>query len=240
MRTRLAALIGPVLISVAAVTTLAGCGSDLGPDLHPGSAAVVGDVDVSFDEVDDYADALCDWQKPAIAEGGTVLPMSFVKAVAMDSIVNDVLTHQFVEEKALEPPADYKQAIASLKAAVAADRLPEKVAATRTAYESRLVYHQAMMLSAGRADLAAAGQVSDDAGALQRGQEVFDTWRESADVSIDPRFGSIEVKDNALAYAAPADALSVTVSDLAKRAAAGQDDKEYVESLPPAQRCGGD
>lgn len=233
MRTRLAALIG-----VAALTTLVGCGSDLGPDIHPGSAAVVGDVDVSFEEVDDYANDLCAWQEPSMEQDGLAWPMSYVKAVAMDSIVDDLLTKQFAEEKGFKPASGYKQAIASIKTDLAAAKLPEKVGETVLAFRGREVYHQAVMVTAGQADLAGEGKTADQAGALKRGEELFATWRKSADVSLDPRYGT--VSGEALDYAPPAEPLSVTGSDFAKRAAAGQNDKEYVDSLPPSQRCGGD
>jgi hypothetical protein len=232
VRTRLAALIG-----AAVLTSLAGCGSDLGPDIHPGSAAIVGDVDVSFGEVDDFADGICDWQRPVLKQDGRAWPMSYVKAVAVDSIVDDLLTHQFAEEKGLEPATGYKQAIASLKKEVAKADVPAKVGATVIEFQSRGVYHDAVLVSAGLSDLAGEGKTADQAGALQRGEEVFAKWRDSVDVSIDPRFGTVE--GDALDYAAPGDALSVRVSDVAKRAAAGQADTEYVESLPASQRCGG-
>ena len=236
VRTRLAALTGPVLIGVAALTFLTGCGSDLGPDIHPGSAAVVGDVEVSFDEVDDYADGICDWQEPVLERDGLAWSMSFVRAVAVDSLVDDLLTRQFAEEEGVEPAAGYKEALASIKTEVAAAGVSAKVADTVTVFQTRDVFHQAVMVSAGLADLAGSGKTSDEAGALERGEEIFAEWRESADVSVDPRFGKVE--GAALEYS-PGDTLSVRVSDLAKRAAAASADKQYVESLPPSQRCGG-
>jgi len=241
VRTRLAGLTGPVVIGVAALTMLVGltgCGSDLGPDIHPGSAAVVGDVDISFDEVDDYADALCAWQEPSMEQDGLAWPMSYVKAVAVDSIVDDLLTRQFAEEKGYKPATGYKQAIASIKTDVAAAKLSGKVGETVLAFRGREVYHQAVLVTAGLADLAGQGKTADQAGALQRGEELFAEWRKTAEVSLDPRFGT--VTGEALDYAPPANPLSVTVSDLARRAAAGQNDKEYAESLPASQRCGGD
>lgn len=231
MRTRLAALTG-----VAALTFLTGCGSDLGPDMHPGSAAVVNDVEVTFDEVDDYADGICAWQKPVLAQDGLAWSMAFVRAIAVDSLVDDLLTHQFAEEEGFEPAAGYKEALASIKADVAAAEVPDKVGDTVIEFQTRDVYHQAVMVSAGLADLRAAGETPDEAAARERGEAVFATWLESADVSVDPRFGKVE--GEALEYS-PGDTLSVRVSDLAKGAAAAAADKEYVESLPPSQRCGG-
>jgi hypothetical protein len=231
VRTRLAASIG-----VAALTFLAGCGSDLGPDIHPGSAAVVGDVDVSLDEVDDFAKGICAWQEPVLEQDGLAWPMSYLKAVAVDSIVDDLLTHQFAEEKGFEPATGYKQAISSIKSDVAAARLSKEAGDTIIEFQTRDVYHRAVMTTAGLSDLAGEGTVADQAGAEQRGEEVFAKWRDSVDVSVDPRFGTVE--GEALDYGAPGDTLSVRVSDLAKRAAA-QADKEYVDSLPPSQRCGG-
>jgi hypothetical protein len=237
VRTRLAS----ALTGVAALTLslgLAGCGSDLGPDLHPGRAAVVGDEDVSFDEVDDFAESLCAWQEPSMQVDGLAWPMSYVKAVAVDSIVDDLLTHQFAEEKHFEPAAGYKEALAQIRTDVAAAKLPAEVGPTVIAFRGREVYHQAIMVTAGLTDLAGQGKTADQQGALERGEEIFADWRDDADVSLDPRYGT--VSGAALDYAPPADSLSVSVSDRAKRAAAGQDDKEYVESLPASQRCGGD
>jgi hypothetical protein len=240
VRTRLAALIGPALIGVAALTMLvglAGCGSDLGPDIHPGSAAVVGDQDVTFAEVDDFADALCDWQEPEIEKAGSPLPMSYVKAVAMDSIVDDLLTHQFAEEKGLEPASGYKEAIAQVKSQVAESKFSRKIGDTVLEFRGREIYHQGIMATAGLVDFAEKHEAADQSGAIARGEEVFAKWRKAADVSVDPRFGTVE--GATFDYTAPDGSLSIKVSDLAKRAAAGQNDKEYVDSLPPAQRCGG-
>jgi hypothetical protein len=234
VRTRLAA----PLVALTTLVGLAGCGSDLGPDLHPGSAAVVGDEEVGFDQVDDYADALCAWQEPVNKQSGAVWPMSYVRAVAVDSIVDDLLTRQFAEEKGYDPASGYKEAVASIKSGVEGEKLPAETSRTVIEFRTREVYHQAIMVTAGLADLAGQGKTASQADALQHGEELFAAWRSSVDVSLDPRFGSVEGQN--LDYAPPAKPLSVTVSDLAKRAEAGQNDKEYAESLPPSQRCGGD
>lgn len=231
MRTRLAALTG-----VAALTFLAGCGSDLGPEIHPGSAAVVGDVEVSFDEVDDYANGICDWQEPVLEQDGIAWSMAFVRAIAVDSLVDDLLTQQFAEEKGLEPATGYKQALASIRADVAAAEVSDKVGDTVIEFQTRDVFHQAVMVSAGLADLAGEGKTADEAGARQRGEELFAEWRDSVDVSVDPRFGKVE---GATLQYSPGDTLAVRVTDLAKGAGAAAPDKEYVDSLPPSQRCGG-
>jgi hypothetical protein len=116
-------------------------------------------------------------------------------------------------------------------------KLAKTVGDTVIAFRGREIYHQAVMVSAGFGDLAASGKTSDEAGALQRGEEVFALWRKAADVSIDPRFGT--VAGDTLDYAAPGGSLSVRVSALARSAAAAQADKAYVASLPASQRCGG-
>src|SRR3546814_7279747 len=47
--------------AVSAVTLfgLTGCGGDLGPELHPGTAATVGDSSISISTVDDKSEQLC-------------------------------------------------------------------------------------------------------------------------------------------------------------------------------------
>lgn len=233
MRTRLAALIG-----VAALTCLAGCGSDLGPDIHPGSAAVVGEEKVTFDEVDDAAEDLCHLFEPQLEANQITWPMAKVRSFILDSLVLDILTHQFAEERDLEPAEGYKQAIAQSRQRNAEGGLKGRDAALALELDTRSAYHQAITLSAGfEATGGQAGSQEEIQAAAQQGEVLFEEWRKGVDVVRDPRFGTI-AQEPGLPYTATKDVLSVAVSGPAKKAA-GAEDSTYAESLPPSQRCGG-
>jgi hypothetical protein len=226
------------VISVA-LTSLAGCGSDLGPDIHPSSAAVVGEEKVSIDEVDDDAQDLCHLLEPQLRANQTTWSMAKVRSFILDSLVLDILTHRFAEERGLEPAEGYKQAITQSRQRNAEGGLKGRDAATALELDTRSAYHQAITLSAG---IEAAGgkpaSQEEFQAASQQGEAIFEEWRKGVDVVKDPRFGTV-AQEQGLPYTASKDVLSVAVSDAAKKAA-GPEDAAYAESLPASQRCGGD
>lgn len=233
MRTRLASLFG-----AAALTCLASCGSDLGPDIHPGSAAVVGEEKVTLDEVDDDAKDLCHLLEPQFKANQIIWSMAKVRSFILDSLVLDILTRQFAEERNLEPAEGYTQAIAQARQGIAEGGLKGRDAALALELDTRSAYHQGITVAAGFQALGGeAGSQKDFQAAAREGAIIFDEWRKGVDVVRDPRFGTIE-QEEGLPYTATEDVLSVAVSGPAKKAA-GAEDSTYAESLPPSQRCGG-
>jgi hypothetical protein len=233
VRTRLAA----PLVALTTLIGLSGCGSDLGPDIHPGSAAVVGEEKVTLDEVDDGAQELCHLIEPQLEAGQLVWPMAKLRSVILDSIVLDILTRKFAEERDLEPAEGYKQAITESKQRNTQGGLKGRDAALALQLDTRAAYHQAITLSAGLEGGQAVSQEQVQA-ALQQGEAEFEEWRKDVEVVTDPRFGTV-AQAQGWPYTAPKDVLSVAFSDTAKKGAAAED-AAYAESLPASQRCGGD
>jgi hypothetical protein len=231
-------LIGPVLIGLAALTGLAGCGSDLGPEIHPGSAAVVGEEKVTLDEVDDAADAFCHLVEPQLNDNSIAWSMAKVRSVVLDSIVLDILTHQFAEERGLEPAEGYQQAVAQARQRYVEGGFEGRDLELAVELDTRSAYHQGITLSAGlEATGGQPGSQEDIQAAAQEGANLFEEWRKRVDVVTDPRFGTV-AQEQGLPYTATKDVLSVAVSGPAKKAA-GDEDTAYAASLPPSQRCGG-
>lgn len=227
MRTRLPAL---AVLSVLAAATLTGCGSELSPDVHPGLAAVVEGEDVTLDEVDDYAEELCAWQEPNLEQGKIAWPMSYVRTVAVDSIVNGLLTDRFAET--LDFDRDEALATAEEQATTRATSPAGNV--DETAYELfvRQAFHDNVLRAAGYAEL---GDDADLEQVAEAGLESFNAWREDVDVTVDPRFG--EMDPATFSYKAPG-SLAVRVSGGLQDVEGDQFDQDYVTSLPDEQRCG--
>lgn len=227
VRTRLPAL---AVLSLVAAATLTGCGSELNPDVHPGLAAVVEGEDVTLEEVDDYAEELCAWQEPNLEQGKIAWPMSYVRTVAVDSIVNELLTNRFAETIDF----DREEAVATAEEQATTRATSPAGEVDPTAYElfRRQAFHDKVLLAAGYDEL------GDDATLEQVGEaglERFTAWREDVDISVDPRFG--EMDPATFDFKAPG-SLAVRVSGGLEDVQGDQFDQEYVTSLPDEQRCG--
>lgn len=240
LRLSVAALAG------GALSILAGCGTDLDPDMHPGSAAVVGDERISIDAVDDMADGLCDWQIAAVPdEQRQPLPMAFLRSVSVDGLINEEKLEQYAAAHGLEPERlsagfaqnaglqsrslrDYLQLLED--EIRSADGVDDDAADAALRFLQGAARYDATALAAGRAEDPSA----DGATAVEKGRELIEAWADEQGIEIDPRFG--QASGNALEYTPPSGTLSVAVSDAAKR----EDffDPEYVKSLPASQRCG--
>lgn len=228
VRRRLAAA---VLAGCTAV--VAGCGSDLSPDVHPGSAAVVGDDEIALDAVDDLADDLCDLIEPQLQANQLAWSTAKMRAIALDSLLTDLLTRRFADEFDLEPGPNYERQLQVALQANESDQLDGRDLEIANSFTERALYHSAIVAAAGREELGSA----DDATLEARGEELFQAWRDEQDLSVDDRFGSVQ-NVSGFPFTAADGGLSVAVSDLATESAADADDPAAVAELPPSQRCG--
>jgi hypothetical protein len=233
VRTRLPAA---ALAAVAALGGLSGCGTELSPDVHPGRAAVIeGGDDVTFEQVDELAGRLCAWQEPVLEQNNVVWPMSYVRSVALDTLVVDQLVRRFGEDRG------YDTRVAQHYAKdLAVQQLTDPNDPSATPDPSAVEYftyvelQHAIEKAAGAQEL---GSTASEDEAQAKGAKLFRDFRKDVDVDIDPRFGTIDPVT--FAFTAPVGSLSVPVGDsLADAADAGSFDQEYAGSLPPAQRCG--
>lgn len=231
MRTRLA-----VAAAAAALVTLTGCGSDLGPEFHPGAAAVAGDTSISISEADEFAADYCSLFHLAIEQrGGQGVPMGQIRTFAVNSILEDALVHQFAEEEGVEPnPAAYRQQLAGLEAEAEQIGIPAKDVETYATLREREIYAGMVKGEAGRDALEATGAAVTPQAATERGDVIYAEWRDAADFTIDPRFGELDAE---FGYVPGSKNLSVPVSDLAKGAYAPAPDPAYVATLPASQVC---
>lgn len=210
-----------------AALALSGCG------LHPGAAAVVGDTTISGAEVDDAAAALCSANitgakaqgqpKPDLAARGA-------RQAALQLLVDTELSHQFGEEKGVDPePSKVSAALAQNKQTL--DLLPES---RKPAFEDLLRSYaegQLMLIQIGRQSLA--NPDADDNAALAEGTKLRNKWAGSVDVEVDPRYGTW-----AKGTLTPASgSLSVPVSQRAVAGANADPAANWVAALPTSQKC---
>jgi hypothetical protein len=222
-----------IVATLAGVAVLSGCGADV----HPGQAAVVGDEFISLSEVDDFAEDFCDLNKPFLEGQDLVLPMADMKARVLDLLVTDAVVHQYAEERGWTPPASYRTAVANLEQEAEGFKIPERdvpaFVKVRTAEEyAKFVYTEAGSEALGDG----AEQGAEDAEA--RGRVIIADYREKADITIDPRFGTI---DDTGTLVGSTSTLSVPVSTLAKSGSKppslDSGDTSYTDQLPDSQIC---
>jgi len=236
VRTRLPAVAwAAALAAVAALVGLSACGTELSPDVHPGRAAVVeGGDDVTFEQVDELAGRLCAWQEPLLEQNDVVWPMSYVRTVAVDTLVVDQLVRRFGEDRGYDTQVAETYAKDSARQLLTRNDPSSEPDPTALEYVTYVEFQHTIEKAVGAAEL---GSTAGEEQAQAKGAELFRDFREDVDVDIDPRFGTIDPET--LAFTAPVGSLSVPVGDsLADAADAGAFDQEYSGSLPPAQRCG--
>ena len=235
MRTRPSRIHAALIVPLAALATLTGCGSALDTDIHPGAAAVVGDRSISISEVDDFADEYCSLFGLVLQQRGEKVPLGQIRTFAVTSILEDELVHRFAEEEGLEPPPAYRQRLGVLEAEARELNIPPKDVGTYVELSTRDAYAQSIKAQAGADALEEAGEAVEPEAAAQRGKEVYSAWRDGVEVSVDPRFGTM---DEDFTYIPGSVSLSTPVSELARGAYAQNPDPGYVNTLPASQTCG--
>lgn len=221
------------VVLATSVAVLTGCGSDLSPDVHPGSAAVIGDDEISLDEVDDLAEDLCHLIEPQLEANQLAWSTAKMRAISLDSLLTDALTHRFADEFDLEPSDSYEQDLRVALQANETDQLSGRDLEVANGFTERALYHSAITAAAGREELGSGNEQELEA----KGQELFLAWRDEQDVSVDDRFGTVE-NISGFPFTAADNGLTVAVSKVARDSASGADDPAYVSELPPSQRCG--
>ena len=228
MRIRLA-----VALSAVSMLALSGCGSDLGPDVHPGAAAVVGGHEISIDQVDARAKEFCDFNLENLRAQKLEVPMALARSAAIEDLATVQVAEQYAdahdldvsEAKAIMLPELRKQAEAALNpqgsgVPPASEEAVDEYVDMNLKPTASVIY-----LAAGMHTGLPAGQK-----ALDRGRSVVQAWGQELEISTDPRFTGDSGQ------------LSVAVSDLTAEAlkfANGKSDgKAYLASLPDSQKCG--
>lgn len=236
MRIRLAAA-----LSTVSLLALSACGSDLSPDIHPGSAAVIGEHKISISEVDTLSDAYCTSALPGLRANNVELAMSVIRSEYIRVMSEEAIAHQYADAHDLDVKADFRgrldmidQALASEDPSVGA---PKELRPALRDYNSRRAYVGSVEAAVGRAELEKGGNkepLSQEA-VQALGKKEIDAWAaaEGVQPEIDPRFDLDGKGTNAVSYALSAPAKMATDTD--------PDPEKYqafLDSLPASQKCG--
>ncbi len=180
---------------------------------------------ISLTKVDDLAVVTCKLEESSLAQQGFAVPMSFVRSLAVETLVTDVLIEDFAKERGIDIEA-VRRGVRGEADKVLADVPDSQKAAAR----DRL-----LLEGVRRAVLQFVGQESGaptPEAASAAGSAAFAEFRKGADLVRDPRFGDVNLDDFA-AYRGASGSLSV-----AARPGPAAMDQTAVAALPAAQRCG--
>ncbi|WP_156388821.1 MULTISPECIES: hypothetical protein [unclassified Nocardioides] len=233
MRIRLAVALSAVSMGTVSMLALSGCGSDLGPDVHPGAAAVVGDHEISIDQVDARAREFCDFNLESLHAQKLEVPMALARSAAIEDLATEQVAEQYAEAHDLDL-SEAKATLLPVLRKQAEDALNPKDAGAPPASEESIDEYVDLSLkpTASVIYLAAGMDTGLPAGqkALDRGRSVVQAWGQELEITTDPRFTGDSGQ------------LSVAVSDLTAEAlkfANGKSEgKAYLASLPDSQKCG--
>jgi hypothetical protein len=215
---------GASLLLLLALPALGGC-SD-GSELHPGDAAVVSGERISLAKVDDLALATCALEERGLAQQGVGVPMSFVRSLAVETLITDVLIEDFATEHDVDL-AEVRSGVHEEAEKAIAD-LPDSQQASaldRLALEG---VRRSVLQIVG--STVPGGNASPDA-ASAAGRMAFAEFRKDADLVRDPRFGDVDL--DTFQFSGASGSLSVAAEPTGDAM-----DQTSVAELPAAQRCG--
>jgi hypothetical protein len=187
-------------------------------------------------DANSFSDDFCALYRPVLKQQKAALSMATVRALALDVLVRDELVHQYAEDRGWTPPASYRKAVDGIDDQVKQFNIaPGDVETFRKVREAE-EYANWVYAKAGEEKLGAGG---DAQAALTEGHKILTTYADDADVTLDPRFGTISAEGQ---YFPSTGGLSVPVTTLARGGAHPADpqsgDTSYVDSLPADQKCG--
>jgi hypothetical protein len=216
------------LVTAVAALLLSSCGSTG----SPGVAAEVAGERITDEQVDEFARVLC---RVGAAQGsGQTTPTSTVRHNAVQLLLFIETAAQVGDFDDLDR-ADVDMAMGNVEEA--RELLPEELVDTFDEVIVEFAQAQAALIARGRESLVEQGQ--DPAGidpntAYAEGERLQQEFLRSADIEIDPRFGSIV--DGQLRAASGS--LSVPVSDIAVGSASQEPSEGFADLLPAALTCG--
>ena len=219
------------VLALAAVATLTvtGCGS-----VAPGTAIEVEDTRITHERVDEVASALCAANlagAEARGEAPPTIPARGAREGALQVLLDTALSQEFGEARGVEPNQNLVS-MAMSQNEVGLRLLPKD---RRAAFQTALRGYaeaQAMLIEAGRQSLEEAGRTDvTDEEALAEGERLRAEFVESADVQIDPRYGSFESGELRLG----GQSLSVPVSEHARQA--DNPNAAWAAQLPASLQC---
>ncbi len=215
------------VVAALAALTLSSCGQN-----KPGVAADVDGAEITDAKVDDFATVLCALGGlPSETASGT--PTKDARFRSLQILLGNQLAEDVADLDNVDRAA-VNAAVEQLNST--RDSVPESVVDTFDQVVEEYATTQNAIIALGRASLeksGTTGDIADDA-AYAEGDRLRTEYAAKADISIDPRFGTMV--DGVLT--AGEGSLSVPVSPLAKEAAAATPSAELVAGLPASQKCG--
>ena len=218
----------PVVVAAAAVM-LSGC------DIHPGTAAQVGDESISMSTVDTTAADYCAAIERQLNGDHQVVPQSFFRRGIAATLALRSAAEQLAREYGVEPGKVYDKKVADLEQQMSI--LPDKQQTAVVLVSTGSDYVSAIQEAVGRKILQAQG-TADPAysDALSAGQNRFDQWISDHGIEFDPAL-EVSVADGKVQHADTS--LSYAVGTSARSGASDSPDQAYAAGLPDAHRCGG-
>lgn len=219
-------------LGVAALVSLTGCGSSLSPQMHPGAAAVIGDSDpITLEQVDAEAEDVCRLFEPQFQQMQNALPMSAVRSIGLDLLVQQRAAELYAEAHDIPLPSFEKLKRQAAQQAPQQD-VPEDLVDEYAEFSARQAVRQQVELAAGEDEGG-----GDPAAAQEAGAKKVAAWVEEQGLDVDPRFGTYQD-----GIYEPPEALSEPVGDLAKLSAdldlRARTSQKYLAQLPDSQVCG--
>jgi hypothetical protein len=220
-----------VILALAALAA-SGCSS-----LHPGSAAVVGDMSVQASTVDDLSRAVCASNQVRALHD----PASAGKTPTRElrrSILNILVQADVVEQAATSvgvsvTPAAVAKLIGNTELVPAGVSSQVKDQLLGLFHEFARV--QLLTAAIGRRQLEEAGTTgASDQQASQEGSRFLASYADKIGVDVDPRYGTY-TPTGGIAFASGS--LSVPVSLTAVRAETTNTDAAWISQLPATQTC---
>lgn len=212
---------------LAAFAALALTGCEQNP---PGVAAVVGDQEITDEQVDDLATALCTLNADSPQAESGVSPMKLWRTQALQFLLQDRVVFDLAGGEDLADPERVKAFVEQNEAPL--NLLPESEQAAFRSIVEEVGKAQSTLTELGRQSLEDQGETDvDDQAALQEGQRLLDEHAPEAEVVVDPRYGAMVEGQ----LTAGTGSLSVPVSELAKQ---GDAATPSADGLPASQICG--
>jgi len=228
----------PVGVAGLALVGLAltGCGPSLG--IHPGSAVVVGDRNLTLSHIDSTSSLYCQAYVPIIqqqSQGGAV-PMRFIRQFVAASLTERLIGEQLADQYDVKPAKGYAQNQAqvqqqfSTKPKDQLDAVLDVDGGDPFLQNVQVAVGQQLTGNSGEAD-------ADIKAAQQRGVVATQDWLKDHSVEVDPVLG-VALQDGQVKVVRDQTSYPVSALAVSGDKSSSQPDASYTGSLNPSQVCG--
>ncbi len=226
---KLRRVLAPLALGAVAVLGLSGCG-----ELAPGTAADVGGVRISHEQVDDLVAAQCTAADAAAKDGtSAAAPVSQVREQSLGVLMDTALSTEYAEDQGITPDKQIAAALFDQFEPTIAT-LPESSQAELSKVFRAWALGRSAMIEAGSR---ASGQpVTAEAAQqlMEAGLAAREKWLGTIDITTDARYAPA-----ANGFPGGGDgSVSRPTSEFAKGATAAEVDPAWVGGLPAGQKCG--